>query len=115
MKKCKPIDLMHHFFGEKGGTERCATCCNLKVYQYGSKSVRKCIAYGGLHSSKADWAKYWHACGLYSTPVTKQMVSDVAKRKFARTRNANAINVCSEWKIGHVEILMDSEVRKSEP
>ena len=90
MKKCKPIDLMHHFFGEKGGTERCATCCNLKVYQCGSKSVRKCIAYGGLHSSKADWAKYWSACGLYSTPVTKQMVSDVTKRKFARIRNANA-------------------------
>ena len=113
--KCKPIDLMHYWFGEKGGTERCATCCNLKVYQRGSKSVRKCIAYGGLHSSKADWAKCWSACGLYSTPVTKQMVSDVTKRKFARIRNANAINVCSEWKIGHVEILIDSEVRKSEP
>lgn len=113
--KCKPIDLMHHYFGKKGGMECCATCCNLKVYQRGSKSVRKCVAYGGLHSSKADWAKYWPACGLYSTPVTKQMVSDVAKRKFARTRNANAINVCSELKIGHAETLIDLEAEKSEP
>ena len=111
--KCKPIDLMHYFFDKKGGMECCATCCNLKVYQYGSKSVRKCIAYGGLHSSKADWAKYWSACGLYSTPVTKQMVSDVAKRKFARIRNR--INTPADGQIGHVEILMDSEVRKSEP
>ena len=50
----------------------------------GSKRVRKCIAYGGLHSSKADWAKCWTACGLYGKPVHGQMVSDTAKAIFSR-------------------------------
>lgn len=111
--KCKPIDLMHHYFGKKGGMECCATCCNLKVYQRGLKSVRKCVAYGGLHSSKADWAKYWSACGLYSALVTEQMVSDVTKRKFARIRNT--INMPADGQIGHAETLIGLEVGKSEP
>lgn len=84
MKKRKPIELMHLYFGEKGGMDCCGTCCNLKVYQYGSKKVRKCVAYGGLHSNKADWAKHWEACGLYEKPVAGQMVSDTEKQRFSR-------------------------------
>lgn len=82
--KQKPIELMHRYFGEKGGMDCCGTCCNLRVYQYNSKKVRKCIAYGGLHSTKADWAKRWPACGLYGKPVYTQMVSTVAKQTFSR-------------------------------
>lgn len=82
--KQKPIELMHCYFGEKTGMDCCGTCCNLRVYQYNSKKVRKCIAYGGLHSTKADWAKRWSACGLYGKPVQQQMVSDTAKQIFAR-------------------------------
>ena len=82
--KQKPIELMHCYFGEKGGMDCCGTCCNLRVYQYNTKKVRKCVAYGGLHSSRADWAKKWSACGLYGKPVPQQMVSDTAKQIFAR-------------------------------
>ena len=68
----------------------CGTCCNLRQYQYNAKKVRKCIAYGGLHSSKADWALRWSACGLYGKPVPHQMISDTAKRIFAK------IGVCKD-------------------
>ena len=44
--------------------------------------MRKCLAYGGLHSSKADWAKKWTACGLYGKNVTRQMVGDTEKAMF---------------------------------
>ena len=83
MAKQKPIEMMHYSFGASAGNQ-CGSCCNLREYQYNSKRVRKCTAYGGLHSSKADWAKRWPACGLYGTPVSYQVVSDIAKRTFAR-------------------------------
>lgn len=88
--KQKPIELMHYYFGEKGGMDCCGTCCNLRVYQYNSKKVRKCVAYGGLHSSKADWAKSWAACGLYGKEVHQQMISNSAKQIFVR------IGICRE-------------------
>ena len=93
--KQKPIELMHYSFGASAGNQ-CGSCCNLREYQYNSKRVRKCTAYGGLHSTKADWAKRWPACGLYGTPVTYQVVSDTAKRTFAR------IGICKD-KSGPIE------------
>ena len=107
MAKQKPIELMHCYFGEKGGMDCCGTCCNLRVYRYGSKTVRKCIAYGGLHSSKADWTKRWPACGLYGQEVPQQMISDTAKQIFAR------IGVCKDdgpidGQIG-IEVMKDGD------
>lgn len=83
MAKQKPIELMLCYFGESTGNA-CGTCCNLRTVQYNSKRLRKCLAYGGLHSSKADWAMRWPACGLYGKPVPQQMVSDTAKQIFVR-------------------------------
>ena len=80
--KQKPFELMRLYFGEKD--ECCGTCCNLREFRYNSKKVRKCIAYGGLHSQKADWAKRWPACGLYGKTVPQQMISDTAKQIFSR-------------------------------
>lgn len=102
--KQKPIELMHYSFGTSAGNQ-CGSCCNLKEYQYNSKRVRKCIAYGGLHSTKADWAKRWPACGLYGTPVTYQVVSDTAKRTFAR------IGICKD-ESGPIEGQIGLEVQK---
>lgn len=82
MSKSKPIDIMRSYFGES--EEICETCCNLTEYQYGKKTVRKCMAYGGLHSSKADWARRWPACGLHGKEVTQQMVSNTAKAIFSK-------------------------------
>lgn len=62
----KPVDMMHAKFGKKPG-ERCGDCPNLFGAYYGDRKVRKCRAYGGLHSSKADWALKWDACGLFGT------------------------------------------------
>ena len=78
----KPIDLMHHKFGMGCGANKCGTCCNIREYIYGNHSVRKCLAYGGLHSSKVDWAKKWAACGLYGKNVARQMVGDTEKSMF---------------------------------
>ena len=83
MSKRKPIELMHYSFGKASGNT-CGACCNLRQYQYNSKRVRKCVAYGGLHSSKADWALRWPACGLFGQPVQYQMVSNIAKQTFAK-------------------------------
>lgn len=73
----KPIELMHVYFGENKNT--CGTCCNLVEVIRGRKKLRKCKAYGGFHSSKADWAKKWVACGLYGEHVPQPMVSDVER------------------------------------
>lgn len=78
----KPIELMHVYFGENKNT--CGTCCNLVEVIRGKKKLRKCKAYGGFHSSKADWAKKWVACGLYGEHVPQPMVSDTAKQIFYR-------------------------------
>ena len=81
MKK-KPIDLMRLYFGEKN--EICGTCCNLITFRRNGKNFRKCRAYGGYHSSKADWAKRWGACGLHGKEVPQPIVSDTAKQIFGR-------------------------------
>lgn len=73
----KPIELMHVYFGENKNT--CGTCCNLVEVIRGKKKLRKCKAYGGFHSSKADWAKKWVACGLYGEHVPQPIVSDVER------------------------------------
>lgn len=73
----KPIELMHVYFGENKNT--CGTCCNLVEVIRGRKKLRKCKAYGGFHSSKADWAKKWVAYGLYGEHVPQPMVSDVER------------------------------------
>lgn len=83
MAKQKPIELMHCYYDTSDGNT-CGTCCNLREFRYNSKRLRKCIAYGGLHSSKADWAKRWSACGLYGKAVPGQLVSDTAKAMFGR-------------------------------
>lgn len=106
MARQKPIELMHCYFGEKGGMDCCGTCCNLRVYQYNTKRVRKCIAYGGLHSTKADWAKRWPACGLYGRQVSQQMISDTAKQIFARIGAREEDNGPVEGQIG-LEVLKD--------
>lgn len=74
---------MHYSFGKSKG-DACGTCCNLWEVQYNDRRLRKCVAYGGFHSRKADWAKRWPACGLYGKPVYTQMVSNVAKQTFSR-------------------------------
>lgn len=89
--KQKPIELMHCFFGVSDGNT-CGTCCNLRVVRYNDKIFRKCAAYGGFHSGKADWAMRWEACGLYGKPVSYQVISDTAKRTFAR------IGICCDDK-----------------
>lgn len=57
----------------------------LEAY-YGDRKVRKCRAYGGLHSSKADWALKWEACGLFGAVALGQFVSDAEKSVFMRNR-----------------------------
>ena len=81
----KPIDMMHARFGEKPG-KKCGDCPNLIVAYYGNRKVRKCRAYGGLHSSKADWALKWEACGLFGAVALGQFVSDTEKSVFMRNR-----------------------------
>lgn len=109
--KQKPIELMHYYFGGKNGMDRCGTCCNLRVYQYNSKKVRKCVAYGGLHSTKADWAKSWAACGLYGNEVHQQMISDSAKQIFARIGICREDNSPTEGQIG-LDVLTDGRVEE---
>lgn len=84
MAHCKPIELMHLYFGVKEGADHCGTCCNLVTISAGGKRFRKCKAYGATCSSKSDFAKKWEACGLYNREVRYQMISDTAKRIFAR-------------------------------
>lgn len=79
----RAIDLMHRRFGRSEG-KTCGECPNIREYSYGNHNVRKCLPYGGLHSSKADWAKKWTACGLYGKKITRQMVSDTEKSMFFR-------------------------------
>lgn len=81
MKK-KPIDLMLLYFGERN--DICGNCCNLISVRYNDRKVRKCLAYGGLHSSKADWAKRWPACGLFGKVIRQSVVSNTAKSMFFR-------------------------------
>lgn len=84
MAKSKPIELMHFYFGVKGGIDCCGTCCNLVVIASGNKKFRKCKAYGATCSNESDFAKRWKACGLYGKEVQYQMISDSAKRIFSR-------------------------------
>ena len=102
----KPIDLMHHKFGMGCGVNKCGTCCNIREYVYGNHSVRKCLAYGGLHSSKADWAKKWTACGLYGKNVTRQMVGDTEKSIFFRGVKHKETDMPIDGQIG-LEALND--------
>lgn len=80
----KPVDFMRWKFGCGPDGKTCGTCCNIRGYIYDNHSVRKCLAYGGLHSNKADWAKKWTACGLYGKKFTRQVVSDTEKSMFFR-------------------------------
>lgn len=107
MSKRKPIELMHYSFGASCGNT-CKACCNLREYQYNSKRVRKCVAYGGLHSSKADWALRWPACGLFGHPVKYQMVSDVAKQMFSKIGICRDENTPLDGQIG-LEALNDAD------
>lgn len=109
--KQKPIELMYYYFGGKNGMDCCGTCCNLRVYQYNSKKVRKCVAYGGLHSTKADWAKRWAACGLYGKEVHQQMISNSAKQIFARIGICGEDNSPIEGQIG-LDVLTDGRVEE---
>ena len=79
----RAIDLMHRRFGRSEG-KTCGECPNIREYSYGNHNVRKCLPYGGLHSSKADWAKRWPACGLFGHEETRQVVSDGEKSRFFR-------------------------------
>lgn len=81
----KPIDMMHARFGTTPG-QKCGDCPNLIEAYYGNRKVRKCRAYGGLHSSKADWALKWEACGLFGAVALGQFVSDTEKSVFMRNR-----------------------------
>lgn len=79
----KPIDMMHEIFGKTAG-KRCGDCPNLFEAYYGDRKVRKCRAYGGLHSSKADWALKHDACGLYGTMTRVPVVTNAEKSVFMR-------------------------------
>lgn len=85
MVKRKPIELMHARFGREPG-KKCGDCQNMIEAYYGGRKVRKCRAYGGLHSSKADWALRWDACGLFGAAALGQFVSDSEKSVFMRNR-----------------------------
>ncbi|MBQ1359407.1 hypothetical protein [Ruthenibacterium sp.] len=99
----KPIELMHVYFGENKNT--CGTCCNLVEVIRGRKKLRKCKAYGGFHSSKADWAKKWVACGLYGEHVPQPMVSDTAKQIFYRVGITQEVIGCD----GQMEMEADHD------
>lgn len=79
----KPIDMMHARFGRETG-KKCGDCPNMIEAYYGDRNVRKCRAYGGLHSSKADWALKWDACGLFGAVALGQFVSNGEKSRFMR-------------------------------
>lgn len=81
----KPIEMMHAMFGKKPG-KRCGDCpCLFEAY-YGDRKVRKCRAYGGLHSSKSDWALKWDACGLFGSMTRVPVVTNAEKSLFMRKR-----------------------------
>ena len=103
--KQKRIELMHYSFGKSEGNV-CGTCCYLRIVQYNDRRLRKCLAYGGLHSSKADWAMRWPACGLYGKLVSQQMVSDIAKRTFAKIGICKDDNRSTEGQIA-MEVMKD--------
>ena len=104
----KPIELMHVYFGENKNT--CGTCCNLVEVIRGKKKLRKCKAYGGFHSSKADWAKKWVACGLYGEHVPQPMVSDTAKQIFYRVGITQEVIGCD----GQMEMAAERDRYKAE-
>lgn len=81
----KPIEMMHARFGKAPG-EKCKDCPSLFEAYYGDRKVRKCRAYGGFHSSKADWALKWDACGLFGTMVSGPVVTNAEKSVFMRNR-----------------------------
>ena len=81
----KPVDMMHSLFGVKPG-KRCGDCPSLFEAYYGNRKVRKCRAYGGLHSSKADWAIKWEACGLFGRLARGPVVTNAEKSLFMRKK-----------------------------
>lgn len=81
----KPVELMHRLFGKREN-KKCGDCQNLAKFCYGNKKVKKCLAYGGLHSSKADWAVKWTACGMIDKKCEHQIVSDGQKIIFSKKR-----------------------------
>lgn len=86
--KLSPIDLMHARFGRKPG-KKCGDCPNMIEAYYGDRKVRKCRVYGGMHSSKADWALKRDACGLFDAVALRQLVSDGEKSVFMRNGEIN--------------------------
>lgn len=82
--KKKPIELMHLYFGVKGGIHCCGTCCNLLTLKKGQRTVRKCKAFGVTSSASSDFAKRWDACGLYGEEVFSPAISDTARKMFRR-------------------------------
>lgn len=104
----KPIELMHKKFGGGPTGKNCGTCCNVRGYIYGDRSVRKCLAYGGLHSSKADWTKKWPACGLYGEKITHQVVGDTEKSMFFRGKQEKEPDAPMEGQIG-LEAMKDGK------
>lgn len=81
----KPVDMMHAKFGKKPG-KRCGDCPNLFEAYYGDRKVRKCRAYGGMYSSKADWALKWEACRLFGTMTRGPVVTNGEKSAFMKKR-----------------------------
>ena len=84
MPKPKPIEYMHYRYGIATGMNLCCECCNFVTIKAGGKTFRKCRAYGVTCSNRSDWAKKWSACGLFGKQIDHQIVSDTAKRMFAR-------------------------------
>ena len=79
----KPIDMMHAWFGTMP-SKKCGDCPSLFEAYYGDRKVRKCRAYGGLHSSKADWALKWEACGLFGRFTRGPVMTNGQKSEFMR-------------------------------
>lgn len=63
----RKIDLMHRLFGKCHG-HTCGECSSLVVFNYHSRTYRKCKSYGVTDSEASDWAKRWLACGLFNKP-----------------------------------------------
>ena len=81
----KPVDMMHSIFGKTTG-KKCGDCPSLMEAYYGDRKVRKCRAYGGFHSSKADWALKWEACGQFGRFSRGPVVTNAQKSAFMRRR-----------------------------
>ena len=64
----KSIELMYKLYG-KTDDKKCKDCCNLVIYNWGNKKIKKCKIYGITSSCNSDWAYSYNACGLFNKDI----------------------------------------------